>query len=204
MVETQAGGASTLFQTLAYGGRDDNHFHQVIIQSGTLPQQYANVSSPAAVAAYNNLLANSTCSSTMSGSAAQQLACIRSLPIQTFRQLTVTAPTGFVQDNDFLQSPSSASALNSGAYIKVPSILGANTDEGSTFGPRGTNSSEDVLRVNNIPDSIANATLAAYPNDLKLGCPYNTGDYQLPPTFGPPGTQDKRSQSIYGDIFVDR
>jgi hypothetical protein len=39
-----------------------------------------------------------------------------------------------------------------------------------------------------------------------LGCPFNTGDFQLDPVqngvYATPGTQNKRLAAVYGDAFT--
>jgi carboxylesterase type B len=67
------------------------------------------------------------------------LQCLRSVP---FAQLNMALNTtfavawGFVVDGDFIQKYGSIQ-LARGEFVQVPIIDGANTDEGTAFGPVG-------------------------------------------------------------------
>lgn len=78
----------------------------------------------------------------------------------------------------------------------------ANTDEGTSFGAKGINTTEQLAAAlqTRYPvltnDSLAEL-LTLYPDEPKLGCPYGTGDGYLPT-----GLQDKRSNAISGDFYI--
>lgn len=74
----------------------------------------------------------------------------------------------------------------------------ANTDEGTAFGSKDINTTEQLaanlhLRYPAMTGASVSKLLDLYPNDPLVGCPYNTGDAVLST-----GLQDKRSNAIYG------
>lgn len=76
----------------------------------------------------------------------------------------------------------------------------ANTDEGTAFGPKGVNTTaalRDILYQSypQMSNSSVDRLLELYPNDPRVGCPYDTGDGLV--STGP---LDKVSNSIYGCV----
>lgn len=74
-----------------------------------------------------------------------------------------------------------------------PLPLIANTDEGTAFGARGINTTEQLTaalltRYPALTNSSVEKLLELYPDDASLGAPYNTGDGYLST-----GLQDKVS-----------
>lgn len=80
---------------------------------------------------YDNFVANTSCSS-----AEDTLSCVRSLPFSILNDyFNRTGGGAFVPmiDSDFIATwPSDQ--LNKGNFVKVPLLIGTNTDEGSAFG----------------------------------------------------------------------
>ncbi|KAJ6612178.1 Alpha/Beta hydrolase protein [Mycena sp. CBHHK59/15] len=202
-----AGGFSILAQITAYSGRDDGLFARAIIESGTIGINYSHPADPAFQSTYDSLLTNTNCSSTANSSTSIQLGCIRSLPIDQFRQ----ASLGVIQpvfDGDIVNVPGPLAALRAGNWTRVPFLVGSNTDEGQSFAPSGANTTTDVEEFISTlvpPDQIP-GVVHLYPEDPALGCPFNTGDFQLDPIqnglFNTPGAQNKRVGSIVGDVFM--
>jgi carboxylesterase type B len=54
---------------------------------------------------------------------------------------------------------------------------------------------EGYFRPQRLPDNVVSTLLSLYPTDPALGCPYNTGDFQLST-----GKLDKMACSIFGDL----
>lgn len=54
---------------------------------------------------------------------------------------------------------------------------------------------QGYFRPKTLPNSAVETLLNLYPTDLRLGCPYNTGNVKLTS-----GTLDKQACSIFGDI----
>ncbi|KAJ7742138.1 alpha/beta-hydrolase [Mycena maculata] len=174
-------GQSVHTQIIVYGGRDDKLFNQAICESGD-GGNFSLPDSEPFQATYDALLGNTTCASTANLSEAAQLSCIRSLPIETFRE-NLVGTTGIVFDGDFINVAGAVEAYTTGKWVKVAFLIGSCTDEG-------------------LRDTI----LDLYPNDPSLGCPFNTGDFQLDPVqngfFSTPGLQNKRVSAITGDVIM--
>lgn len=185
---------------MAYGGRDDKLFHGIILESGgAFP--LTRPDTPTFQSTFDSLITQTSCANKTSASAADKLSCIRSLPLATFRA-NVGRSTGQSIDGTFSRT-SIQRALPAGAYIKIPTIVGANTDEGTTSAPTGINSIADLagpvadgfFRPQKLPNATVSALLELYPTDARLGCPYNTGSKQFTS-----GKLDKMACSIFGDI----
>ncbi|KAJ7032363.1 alpha/beta-hydrolase [Mycena alexandri] len=189
---------------VAYAGRDDKLFNQAIAESGS-GGNYTAADSPTFQANYDALLANTTCASTADSSVTTQLSCLRSLPIDDFRESS-TGATGIVFDGDFINVPGTFQAYKSGKWVKVAFLTGSNSDEGRSFASGGANTTADVIALLNtsVPATAMDGLLALYPDIPSLGVPYHTGDFQLDPfqngAFFTPGLQNKRVASIVGDL----
>ncbi|KAJ7096129.1 Alpha/Beta hydrolase protein [Mycena epipterygia] len=204
----RSGATSVHTQIIAYAGRDDKLFNQAIAESGTNGGNFSLANAAPFQATYNGLIANTTCSSTANSSEAVQLACIRSLPIDVFRQNSLSGSTGIVFDGDFINVPGTFEAYRTGKWVKVAFLLGSNTDEGRSFAPSGANTTADVKAsiASSVPAQFVDAILALYPDVPSLGCPFNTGDFPLDPVqngaFSTPGLQNKRVAAIVGDVMM--
>ncbi|KAF7338819.1 Carboxylic ester hydrolase [Mycena sanguinolenta] len=203
---TCAGSTSVHMQIIAFGGRDDKLFHQAIAESGN----GGNFSLPDSApfqATYDALLANTSCSSTVNSSEAAQLSCLRALPIDEFRRNSV-GTINIMIDGDFINVNSAVESYKTGKWVKVAFIAGSATDEGRSFAIPGANTTDDVKAfiAGSVPAPFIDGVLELYPDVPSLGCPFNTGDFQLDPFqngfFSAPGLQNKRVDSIIGDITM--
>ncbi|KAK7910656.1 alpha/beta-hydrolase [Apiospora marii] len=199
-----AGAVSIYSHMMAYGGRDDGLFRGGIMESGgTFPLQLPNATTFQQT--FDSLLTNTSCSTTLSANATavEQLDCIRALPIDVF-QASVGSNTGQSIDGDFTRT-SIQLALPAGKYLKVPAIVGTNTDEGTNSAPKGINTTEQLFellaegyfRPQRLPNATVSKLLDLYPTDPRLGCPYNTGTTKLTS-----GALDKQACSIFGDLVM--
>lgn len=195
-----AGAVSIYSHMMAYGGRNDHLFHGAILESGgAFP--LTSPDTPAFQASFDTLITNTMCSPLANASAAKKLACIRTLPLSTFRA-SAGKSTGQSIDGDFSRT-SIQNALPSGKYLHIPTIVGTNTDEGTTSAPTGINTTAQLsgpvaagyFRPQKLPNETVSTLLAKYPTDPRLGCPYNTGTTRFTS-----GTLDKMACSIFGDI----
>ncbi|KAJ9649718.1 hypothetical protein H2201_001863 [Coniosporium apollinis] len=201
-----AGASSVGYQLTAYNGRDDKLFRGAIMQSGS-PVYYGSVNDTE----YFQPLYNSVVNQAGCSGAADTLQCLRDVP---YAQLNaVINQTEFrgtfvpAVDGDFFQRLISTQ-LEDGAFVHVPIISGANSDEGTAFSPQGINTTEIFYQnvVNpsgrffrRLPEWFGQAILEAYPDIPALGIP---GTPPLPADFrpGPPfGAQFRRSAAYYGD-----
>ncbi|KAF7350016.1 Carboxylic ester hydrolase [Mycena venus] len=187
-------------QIIAFAGRDDKLFNQAIAESGTGGGNFSLPTAASFQANFNSLINNTTCVSTANGSEADQLACIRALPIDVFRTNSVGS-TGIVFDGDFINVPGTLQAYKDGNWVKVAFIVGSNTDEGRSFSALGANTTEQAAALlSGVPTQFRDPLLALYPDVPALGCPFNTGDFQ--PAGSPPGSENKRVASVNGDIVM--
>lgn len=198
----QAGGRSVVSHLTAYNGRDDKLFNKAIIQSGGGFNTLDQPDSAPYEANFQSLLANTSCFSTK-GSWAAELACIRSLSIDEFRQYS-NGTTGLTRDNDIFQTKSPVVSFTTGKYVKGPILIGSNTDEGRSFSTGGANTTEEAKALFGAPDQYLDGLAGLYPNVPELGCPFHTGDYQLPSIqngqYYTPGSQNKRVSAVVGDL----
>jgi carboxylesterase type B len=168
---------------------------------------------------YDGLVSNTSCASTLDSG--DSLSCLRSLPFSELNAAFNTSADGLepfvpIIDNDFVATYPSVQ-LSSGNFVRVPILIGANTDEGTSFGihygpnKTGVNSDAewlDVLNSTNIaPDSRTAAILSyLYPNIQGLGIPnLATFPWVIPPNSdfaAALGSQFRRLTSYFGDAVV--
>lgn len=157
------------------------------------------------IGAYNASLAQSTFDNVTEtvgcGDADDKLACIREQPFEALNDaINVTGLRfGPAPDGDFL--PESAyNALLNGDFVKVPYMIGANSDEGSGgFGASAINNDSDFrayLLRSGFDDQSATIIEATYPNIPAVGIPASL-TWTLNSTYG---YQFKRASAIGGDL----
>jgi carboxylesterase type B len=149
-----AGAASVVLQLTAYGGRDDNLFHAAASESQAFPP-IRNVTDMQWT--YDALLKLTGC---------EDLICLKQLDAVTFQNAVrnfkpafpggKSAPLFFwnpTLDYDFIQDYT-YNEVNSGHFVKVPTIFGDTTNEGLGFTPTKINSVQSALQfvVNQFPN----------------------------------------------------
>ncbi|KAF2451877.1 alpha/beta-hydrolase [Karstenula rhodostoma CBS 690.94] len=200
-----AGGASVGFHITAYEGRDDKLFRGAAMESGN-PIYYRrlNNSIESNPDLYKELLSRTNCSS-----ASSSLECLREVPaVQLNTAINSTSTSynktlalfGPYKDDDFVADYSSKQ-LADGRFVKVPIIEGANSDEGSSFSPKGINTTEQfraaiIAAVPQVSGELVDQILEAYPDDLSVNVIANLGDTR---PGGQYGEQFRRSASYFGD-----
>ncbi|KUJ18904.1 carboxylesterase [Mollisia scopiformis] len=185
-----AGAQSIGLHLHSYDGRDDGLFHAAIMESGSqigaFLQPLAYYTSPV-----ENLTRTTHCYT-----ASNQLACLRNL---TQDQLFYAQVNG-----DFLTAyPSTLSA--EGKFIHIPLLIGANSDEGTSFGVTGLDN--DTAIFNNlliyrnyaISPPTARKLLELYPNDPAHEPPYYITNATI---FPSKGLQWRRDCAIAGDVVM--
>ncbi|KAK7038432.1 carboxylic ester hydrolase [Favolaschia claudopus] len=209
-----AGGMSIHAHIVAYNGRDDHLFTRAIIESGTIGLPYPPADNPISQGLSDSLVSSSSCArgnSSAAIDAESQLACLRALPIDEFLQAAGSAifgTYGVLYDGDMITVGGPFAAYKAGKFVKVPMLIGSNTDEGHSFSPTGANTVDDIkLRLASVvPADQMDTLLDFYPDILAEGCPFNTGDFRLDPVqngvFEVPGTQDKRAAAVVGDVVM--
>ncbi|KAH7357889.1 Alpha/Beta hydrolase protein [Plectosphaerella cucumerina] len=163
-----AGAASVGLHLTAYNGRDDGLFRHAIMQSGN-PIFYRAINDTALhQRRYDALVAATDC-----GNAAMStLECLRGIPYESLDALLLKRPDlvgNWVpqMDGDLIARHTSQKVA-AGDFVKVPVIIGANSEEGTAFGARGIDSSEDFLAnlvQNKVPPGVAAELVEIYSND---------------------------------------
>ncbi|GKT51246.1 lipase 1 [Colletotrichum spaethianum] len=180
-----AGSRSVASQMLAYGGRDDGLYRAAILQSGTgLGTDFGEVNSTAITWQdyYDTIVDKTNCTS-----ATSTLECLRGVPTWTLSDIfNATANPGFtgVVDGEFLEA-ARHELVNEGKFTRVPLLIGANTDEGTQFGTKGINTTEQwraYLRSGGANNITIEVLSALYPDIPRLGTPATlegrpTGEY---------------------------
>ncbi|KAI8582003.1 hypothetical protein K450DRAFT_197391 [Umbelopsis ramanniana AG] len=198
-----AGGESVSMLMLAYGGKLETLFHRAIMESGfATTQQYHPISHWQEKYVIITKLAGCDKQS-------DTLNCLRQVDINKLVFITNIANERIKRqyaptiDGDFiLDWPKNL--LQSGKFMKIPIISGANMDEGTSFGPgRVTNTDEvtDWLSTTyaGLNSSTVQKILTLYPDDPSKGSPFGTGDLYSGPIYG---RQFKRGSAISGDIAL--
>lgn len=199
-----AGASSVGVHLTAYGGRDDKIFRAGIMESGAPVGASRYLNASAWDKYYNNITSATNCSS-----ASDTLACLRSLPIDTLSNVlnssvTAQVPAWGAQIDNDLVTESGTQQLLDGKFVKVPILHGTNFDEGTMFGAKGINTTQQFLSnvMSAGPDNTTAQTIAAlYPDIPAIGIPAT-----LPgrPTGSEAylGAQYKRECSYAGDLIM--
>ncbi|KAI0477082.1 Alpha/Beta hydrolase protein [Xylariaceae sp. FL0804] len=221
-----AGAGSVGWHLTAYNGRDDKLFRAGIMESGNpvayfsyktdeeLQPLYDQRGSPSS---FRNALHHADLSSAVvedagCSDAIDNLDCLRHVPFDTLNALVNTSTSAAwspIVDGDFIARWGSIQ-LAEGAFVKVPIIDGANTDEGTAFGPTGIDSTEIFLNYTSSTEESANigsqfgpGLLKAYPNEPAYWIPpvQEVGNATYPEPYGV-GYQYRRSAAYFGDAIM--
>lgn len=173
-----AGAVSVGYHLVVYNGRDDGLFRGAIAESGT-PASYKYYED---AASWQPFFDNAT-QATNRSSARDKLSCLKMIPASTLSAAFIEyAPnenpyTPFI-DGDMI-TQSSTTSLKEGRFLTVPLICGTNFDEGTAFGTRNINTTEEFKASlsetttggTNISDTTADIIAALYPDIPAIGIP---------------------------------
>jgi carboxylesterase type B len=211
-----AGAASVGFQLTAYNGRDDKLFWAAIMESCNPVFYYSFETESYYQSAYDQLLNVTDCAA-----AIDSLDCLRRAPFERVNDFFNSSAGGNWQpivDGDLIARWASEQ-LRDGAFVQVPIVDGANSDEGTSFSPKGVDTEDDfardVSRIGespgedtgyagespSIPASFVRELLSAYPDEPEYWIPGvdQLGNY----TFGEPqGAMYRRSAAYWGDVRI--
>ena len=124
-----------------YNGREDNLFRGGIMESGN-PVYYGNLFNASYYQdEYADVVTSAGC-----GAETDTLECLRQVPFATLNAVlnNTDYSWGPYLDGDLNQRYGSQQ-LKDGSFVKVPIIDGANSDEGTSFGPTGVNTTQDLI-----------------------------------------------------------
>ncbi|PQE03600.1 carboxylesterase protein [Rutstroemia sp. NJR-2017a BBW] len=196
-----AGAQSISLHLHSYDGRNDNLFHAAILESGSPTGASLNPLGYYTVPA-ENLTRTAGC-----WTASDKLACLRSLTSDQLYKAQVSQQWNPIVDGDFLTDYPSSLAPQ-GKFIKVPLLIGANSDEGSSFGNTGLDNETAIFnsllvyRASNayaLSPPTARKLLELYPNDPANEPPYYINN---PTIFPSKGLQWRRDAAIAGDLVM--
>lgn len=189
-----AGAWSVGVHTLSYGGRDDGLFSGVIGESGNGVIPPYNATNAQSV--FDNVTQSAGC-----GDADDKLGCLRQKDYETLNtafnvtglQFTGAPDGGIVSEHTY-------DAMLNGNFVKVPYLIGTNSDEGSGgFGVNGINNDSDFrayLLSQGLNETTAPIIEATYPDIPAIGIPA-TLTWTLNETYG---KQFKRVSAFGGDF----
>jgi carboxylesterase type B len=226
-----SGAESVAAQVFAYNGRNDGLFRGAIGQSGfgaPLGRYLGGFNATQAMqATYDRFVAKVPSCADLVGSG-KSLPCLRKAPMSEISAAIWATTTGLewapVLDGDFF-ADYTTNQLSNGNFVKVPILIGANTDEGVSFGtgrrPDGgnVNTDEDMRdalgtiippqvkdTAGNTVDELTDEAMELYPNDQRVGIPsLETWPHVIKPgdeyaeRFG---FQARRSNALFGDFTM--
>ncbi|WPG99140.1 Lipase 1 [Acrodontium crateriforme] len=199
-----AGAGSVGWHLTAYNGRDDRLFRAGIMESGNPVAYFSYRDEVQYQPEYNAIVSAVGCSSEI-----DTLECLRKAPFDKLNSsIAKSAGWNPIVDGDFLARWASIQ-LKEGKFVKVPIIDGANSDEGTAFGPSPVDNEtgfENYIISNtstvNIPSQYVPALLSAYLDS----CPGNAWipqelpcSAELPATLG---AEYRRSAAYFGDVVM--
>ena len=197
-----AGAMSVGLHLVAYNGRDDGLFRGAIMESGTP----LVTSSPLSYfqPLYDKLTGLTGCNST-----SDSLGCLRSVPYDQINSVLNSSALNYGNtwwptiDGDII-SEHGSEALANGHFVKVPLLMGCNSEEGTSFTSVGLNTTEQLkesLMSGQSPmtSNIADQILQAYPFDNWEPVLKNLGPSWIPPATASYGTQYRRAATYAGD-----
>ncbi|THX94206.1 alpha/beta-hydrolase [Aureobasidium pullulans] len=206
-----AGAASVGFQLTAFNGRDDKLFRGAIMESGN-PIAYGALNTSAEYQPkYAALTKAAGC-----GNATSTLDCLRALPLFVLNNILNTTEFNSrwnpALDGDFIARYGSEQ-LAEGAFVHVPIIDGANSDEGVSFSPNGINSTADLEVYLNTTSNTQWGLTPDLVDDLLRVYTSGAQDYLIPSTeelgqnvtsLGPAyGPYYRASAAYFGDeVFI--
>lgn len=180
----------------AYNGDNEGLFRAAILESGGAVGAPLN-GTDWYQHMYDNLTESVGCSD-----ASDTLQCLRGVPYESIAPFGYQGLEWFHVIDGTLIPRYGQESLMQGKFVKIPLILGTNTDEG--FGVNGVNNDEQAIEQLltskrwNIDEKEARGLLKLYPNDPTLGEPYGWGNRTWPEY----GLQWKRYQSIATDLTM--
>lgn len=194
------GAHSVGFHMLAYGGRDDGLFQAAVCESGGPWYMGTYTSAVDSEKNYQTLLAATNCTD-----AHNTVACLRAAPFEVLNSTFAKLPFLAVVDGALIPEFNSI-ALAKGNFVKVPLLIGANTDEGKLFAGYGVNTTDEfktfietATYLRTTKKETVDLLLDAYPYP-GLNSTHGQSDDTLEPP-APYGAQFARVARYIGDAM---
>ncbi|KAJ5565121.1 Triacylglycerol lipase (LipA) [Penicillium frequentans] len=193
-----AGAYSVGDHLVTNGGDNEGLFRAAIMDSGNAvgpPYNGTEWHQPM----YDGIVERAGCSNTTN-----TLECLRNLPYETFYSVAYAGLEWFATIDDIFISQYPQISYREGKIVKVPILVGTNTDEGTSFGTTGVNTDEEAVAqlISSkrwvLSSEEATNILSYYPNISAIGCPYGWGNTTWPSL----GYEYKRYESIAGDLCM--
>lgn len=194
----ESAGAQSLAYHMISDGRDDGLFRGAILESGG-PTGCQVQDLPYYSAAVENLTRTVGCFG-----ASSQLACLRGLSQDELFAARPSQVWNPLIDGNFLKGYPSQ-MLREGNFVRVPLLIGANTDEGTGFSVPGVNTEEDLAlgllswRMYALSPPTIRKFLELYPNDPCNEPPYAITNCSI---FPSKSLQWRRGGAIGGDMVM--
>ncbi|KAF7595633.1 hypothetical protein BBP40_005381 [Aspergillus hancockii] len=193
-----AGAYSVGAHLIANDGNNEGLFRAAIMESGNAngpPWNGTEWYQPM----YDRIVNKTSCSAS-----SDTLQCLRDIPYETLYDSAYEGLEWFATiDGTFIKEYPQIS-IAQGKIAKVPILLGANTDEGTSLGTTGTDTDEECIEqlISSkrwvLSREQATKLLTFYPNDPTVGCPYGWGNTTWPKL----GLMYKRYESMAGDLTM--
>ena len=133
-----AGAQSIGLHLHSFGGRDDGLYQSAIMESGG-PVGTSLNPIPFYLSPFENLTRTVGC-----WDSDDQLACLRNLSSEELYHSNYTVVWNPIVDGTFLTAYPSQLAAN-GSFVRVPILMGANSDEGVSFSEEGLDNSTAIF-----------------------------------------------------------
>ncbi|CAI6090672.1 unnamed protein product [Clonostachys chloroleuca] len=195
-----AGAQAIGLHMFTYDGRDDGLYHAAIMESGG--PSGAPMHDLSFYAGFvESLAAQVGCA----GSSAM-VNCLRAVPFETWQAAKTTSLIWNPMVDGELWSDFPSVLATEGKFLRIPVIIGTNSDEGCTFATRGINTEEELVksmldyRRYSIRPPMARKLLELYPDDPASQPPYYLNPD--PVVFPDQGLLWRRAAAIEGDMVM--
>uniref|UniRef100_A0A8H7KCN2 Carboxylic ester hydrolase n=1 Tax=Bionectria ochroleuca TaxID=29856 RepID=A0A8H7KCN2_BIOOC len=181
-----AGAQAIGLHIFTYDGRDDGLYHAAIMESGGRLEL--------------------RCTIFHFTPASRSLSQHRAVPFETWQAAKTTSLIWNPMVDGELWSDFPSVLATEGKFLRIPVIIGTNSDEGCTFATRGINTEEEFVksmldyRRYNIRPPMAKKLLELYPDDPASQPPYYLNPD--PVVFPDQGLLWRRAAAIEGDMVM--
>ncbi|KAL1305900.1 hypothetical protein AAFC00_004044 [Neodothiora populina] len=202
-----AGAESVGFHLVAYNGRDDKLFRGAIMESGSSISSGGLRGSDFYQPRYDSLVKTTGCSND-----SDSLDCLRKVPFTVLNNALNTTEfnSGWKPtiDGDIIAKHTSIQIAD-GEFVHVPIIIGANTDEGTAFAPKGVNTSAELrstmelTTAGNYPELIDELMDIYTRDDPEYSIPSSESLGGNVTLLDPYGAYYRHAAAYYGDyVFI--